>query len=84
MGRGMGPQPAELAFGAAAWRTTAAGGGCSPGSLPGLALVQVAYVFPTLPAIRPNIVLNEPREVGRKGRVELSAVNPAGQVLYHP
>ena len=30
------------------------------------------------------MVLNEPGKVGREGRVELPAVNVAGQVLYHP
>ena len=30
------------------------------------------------------MVLNEPGEAGWKGRIELPAVNPAGQVLYHP
>ena len=49
-----------------------------------LALVPVAYVFPALPAIGPNVVLHEPGEVGREGRVELPAVNSIGEVLYHP
>jgi len=52
--------------------------------LPWLALIEVANVFPHLAAIGPNIVLNEPGKAGRKGGVELSAVNPAGEVLYHP
>jgi hypothetical protein len=50
----------------------------------GLALVPVANVFPSLAAIGPNIVLNKPGKAGRKGGVELSAVDPAGEVLYHP
>ena len=52
--------------------------------LPGLALVQVANVFPALAAISPDVVLNEPGEVGREGRIELPAVNPAGEVVDHP
>ena len=50
----------------------------------GLALVQIADVFPALAAVGPNVVLYEPGKVGREGRVELPAVNAAGQVLYHP
>jgi len=52
--------------------------------LAGLALVAVANVFPALPAIGPNMVLNESGKVGWKGGVELPAVNPAGEVLNHP
>ena len=52
--------------------------------LPGLALVQIADVLPALAAISPDVVLNEPGKVGREGRIELPAVNPAGEVVYHP
>lgn len=30
------------------------------------------------------MVLNEPGKIGREGRIELPAVNPVGEVLYHP
>jgi hypothetical protein len=49
-----------------------------------LALIEVANVFPHLAAIGPNMVLNEPGEVGWEGWIELSAVNSIGEILNHP
>ena len=76
------PQAAWLAVGAAAARTTVLVEDAGRVRLPRLALVQVADVFPGLAAISPDVVLNEPGKVGRQGRIELPAVNPAGEVLY--
>ena len=75
-------QAAWLAVGAAAARTTVLVEDAGRVRLPRLALVQVADVFPGLAAISPDVVLNEPGKVGRQGRIELPAVNPAGEVLY--
>ena len=49
-----------------------------------LALDTVTNIFPALAAKGPNIVLNEPGEVGWEGRIELPAVNSIGEVVYHP
>jgi hypothetical protein len=52
--------------------------------LPRLALVPVTNVFPIFGTIGPYLVLHEPGKGGRKGGVELPAVNSIGEVVYHP
>ena len=72
------------AFGVGTRRTTAVAGGRRRGSASPACTCSRCKCSPALPAIRPNVVLNEPGEVGWEGRIELSAVNVFGQVLHHP